>query len=469
MHSNIYRYTMMDNGSLYKTYEMLSAFYKHSANRQLIEKFNERTYFDIIGKETSESVHSKFLEEIFSYDWPIPHYYKPIVTFLRAVLDRAYKSGKIEEFPIEIDSLLFSNPEVFSIRKVETEYPCKGIIFRNGKKGIRDGYADLVIDCEINAKNEERKQLKIILENKIGSKEHDFQTWRYYAYFHHLSPEEAEKNKIFLIKRKSEYIRNTEELQLFVFLTPHSNTLLEQVYNQVSSPYCSCPHYIHINYQDILDYVLTPLVEYSNIDIRRKNFLEEYITSLGRPNKKTNTIMALTDKDKQLLKDFWNANQDLITAAIDAFADSGDDESNKAAEAVKKAISDMNKVQRHYDVFFKNQSIASGLLMADVFKQIVISILDNNPEINIKDLNDQIKEGFKRNTGSNRNTDLIISHSDYLRKKEESKQTSSRFRSRWRKTDYNHDIIYTTTQWSADNFEVFKKLLSEYYPAYEII
>lgn len=179
--------------------------------------------------------------------------------------------------------------------------------------------------------------------------------------------------------------------------------------------------------------------------------------------------MALTDKDKQLLKDFWNANQDLITAAIDAFADSGDDESNKAAEAVKKAISDMNKVQRHYDVFFKNQSIASGLLMADVFKQIVISILDNNPEINIKDLNDQIKEGFKRNTGSNRNTDLIISHSDYLRKKEESKQTSSRFRSRWRKTDYNHDIIYTTTQWSADNFEVFKKLLSEYYPAYEII
>ena len=83
-------------------------------------------------------------------------------------------------------------------------------------------------------------------------------------------------------------------------------------------------HFIQINYQDILDLVVTPLLS-SSISERMRFFLEEFKNELAFPNIEgvfDQSCIAIGKDTSKLLTDYWNKyKDDLIIPAIIVSAD----------------------------------------------------------------------------------------------------------------------------------------------------
>ena len=88
----------------------------------------------------------------------------------------------------------------------------------------KSGRLDIYVELQIRYEKKSRK-LRLIIENKVGSKEHSDQTQKYYDYF--------------------EGLRNRGDINLYVFLTPISGIDLFEL----EEPECSCKDFIQIIYK----------------------------------------------------------------------------------------------------------------------------------------------------------------------------------------------------------------------------
>ena len=90
-----------------------------------------------------------------------------------------------------------------------------------------------------------------------------------------------------------------------------------------------CSHYIHICYQDILDYVIEPLLIDEGLDSDKRTMLREYVSCLELPaipdsesgKREDNlSIMAIGSKERQLVEAFMedDVNRWLIGKVIEA-------------------------------------------------------------------------------------------------------------------------------------------------------
>ena len=116
------------------------------------------------------------------------------------------------------------------------------------------GRADIVILCDVYIPDSKINRLRIVIENKIYSNEHDGQTQTYFDYY--------ERQKV----------KDGMEHCMYIYLTPPS---IETA--------ADCESFVHITYQDLLDHVLERLVSQSNISERTKFILNEYICCLSIP------------------------------------------------------------------------------------------------------------------------------------------------------------------------------------------
>ena len=103
---------------------------------------------------------------------------------------------------------------------------------------------------------------------------------------------------------------------------------------------CKCDKYIQINYQEILDNILQPVSDQKDISVENMYRLKDYIKTLSKPaetdddtNNKNIIIMAITQKERELLTTFFKNNEDLIRAAINAL---GDEELSKSMANVER-------------------------------------------------------------------------------------------------------------------------------------
>lgn len=306
------------------SYKLIDDFTSNKDNRVLVERYCNISLLDILGKSRNETAHSSFIAWLFSQNnWPCTSQFSPISLFLKSICRKARLDSK--DFLIEdIQGIIYSHPEYFTVTKVSTEVCCTGI-----KANKKDAKVDIVVRCSIS-NCPDYENLVIVIENKVKIKEHDNQTWNYYAYYKEydgnvavLTNDAIQDLNIPKIKGKSQYstdpLRTNKEKLVFIYLTPEINNK------------SMCPFYIHYLYQDLMDDVLQPIFEYNDLDNRRKGLIQEYLYSLSipfidfsnfNPNRKDSKngiepAMAISKKDNNLLSEFYSRNKELIDSAIE--------------------------------------------------------------------------------------------------------------------------------------------------------
>lgn len=252
--------------------------------QKLQSLYFSKSFSEILSISRREVSHSSFIawlldknENHLLLDFPIQKFIEIVILRCKEELENKYS--------FIFNAILTENYSIISVKIIKE----MGL----GKFGRLDIYTKIVL-CIDNKEH----TIKLIIENKVESKENNDQTNGYYQYF--------ENNK------------KTGDINLYIYLTPIPSSEL----NMLSEPECACKNFTQINYQDLVDYLLEPILS-QNISERTKFIITEYLQSLSQPSlynedtkKKQNLIMALGKEEKELLSNFWKKNEKLIISAM---------------------------------------------------------------------------------------------------------------------------------------------------------
>lgn len=282
--------------------ELLMVFNRNiSKNTELLDYIGRKNLFEIIGKARNEGVHSRFVSELLagsffnedSRESTLHH-------FLDLLLYRAEKENKAAEINEALRKAILSRSVFFKNEGCVCELPVKDYQkkynINKGKRIDKGDRIDIYLRYQLENKIDRRHTLEIFIENKVYSSEFDAQTTRYH---------EACDNSG----------KGVHPFQLFVFLTPQPLRDMDQYYSLDSKQKPICPHYIHICYQDLIDYVIEPLLADYSVDSEKKAKLLEYVSCLELPampdkdspvSSKELSIMAVSSKEKELVRLFMD-------------------------------------------------------------------------------------------------------------------------------------------------------------------
>jgi len=270
--------------------------------------------------------HSKSLPEIFGVSRKeLPH-----SNFIAWILNES-ESHMLGVFAIKklLELLVIYSKDIQLINHKElygsiiiSDFDLENIYIETERSIKNVGRLDIYIETDIKYLDKEKK-LRLIIENKVGSKEHSDQTTKYYDYY--------------------ESIKEDNDINLYVFLTPISSLELMDL----ESPECSCKEYIQVNYQSVVDFILEPALN-KNITDKTRFIIKEYLQSLSQPTLdkdveqyKQGLIMALGTDERNLLTKFWDKNQKLILATL--YAISSDPEQEKdTRDNISQALSNLS-------------------------------------------------------------------------------------------------------------------------------
>lgn len=354
--------------------DLLNTYHKSPTTQKLREKFLTPSIFDIIQKDRSETVHSNFLKWIFDLQLSNGiEGFNIISSLLQVAYKRATEQGRQDYFPIYLAKAAYGSPTSIQLSdEVKRECPCDGVYYSDEKKK-NSGIVDIVISGTASQGNLV-KPFKIIIENKVDTKEHDLQTWKYYTYFEGGKQEDTPES---IIVKEKKYECPEDELRIYLFLTPEFNP---------ANARCDCNRFIKINYQDIMEHCIVPLLQSSQLDSRNKLFLEEYSRALSLPyinNIGKTIIMSLNPIDADLLKEFWEANQTLITMSLQALAQTSENDSE--VQETVNAIENLKSSRKKYTITDVNtgdtKSTNQSNLMFDLMKMYKEHSVKNGSDI----------------------------------------------------------------------------------------
>ncbi len=391
--------------------------------------YNSKSLPEIMGSSRKELAHSNFLAWILNNDeshmlreYPLKKFLELLVLYSKEKQLKAYKEL--------YDSIIVSD---FELEKtfIETERAIKGV-----------GRLDIYIETSIKYEDK-RKLVRLIVENKVGTKEHSDQTTKYYDYYEKIKKQQ-------------------DEINIYVFLTPISSLDLMEL----EEPECSCKEYIQVNYQSIVDFLLEPTLQ-KNITDKTKFIITEYLQSLSQPTLdkedeeyKQGLIMALGTDERNLLTKFWDKNQKLILAAL--YAISSDPEQDKdTRDSASNAIGNLSNSG-------KNKSLCSikfnGVVEAEKIKKSdigfsTIMILEKK-----KLINDESIEFLKNDKSCSFRL---------LKSAEEITEGEIKYR-RYRHNEepeliYNDIGYYVARNWGTNNIDKFIKNMKDKFKELEYI
>ena len=325
---------MKINGKDIDCKDLLRKFYFGNDKAAIEQYYKTASFLELFGIERWETSHTRFLTWLFNNSESVVRKFLYLVLKWSEIQDRplAYINSNNT---IDLLNSLYKDSVVFESIKAKT-----------GGQSVSDDYGkgntDIVIDCSITIDDEKpNKNMHIVIENKIYSPETTksengvtkYQTEGYYEYYNNFK----------------------DVINVFVFLKPVTTYELSQASNDTLKNWCHSDHFVIINYQELVDFVLTPYVNSDNIDPRVKYIVKEYIKSLGKTTENSKysnkQIMAMAKDEKDLLVSFYLNNRDLIYAALSAVVDSdspaiSEDERKNAEDWKKQEESDRRSGKR---------------------------------------------------------------------------------------------------------------------------
>ena len=390
--------------------------------------YSTPTTWEIINQSRKETSHTQFLAWFFgNKDFNADPNAGPIKKLIVLLLKWANKQVNAA-FDKELANSIYSQSLSILSYDVSAESP----IFIEPYK---EGYIDILVKCVAKVNNKV-KNINIAIENKIGAPET-------------IKP--FNKTKLYQTEAYHQYItktyNNNDDINLFVFLKPTDRDL-----EYIKQAECKCDKYIQINYQEILDNIIQPVSDQKDISVENKYRLKDYIKTLGKPaetdddTNKNIIIMAMEQKERELLTTFFKNNEDLIRAAINAL---GDEELSKSMESFNR------KTRSKYSI--NGEGCYS---MYEVLEKFVEFRLTNTSD-SVQDIDKEIAGFVKSKSNSNSSSKDAYVSDTQKRVIQENKKPHGTFTFNGRKIRY-------TKQWSDGGsnptFTRFRQGVSGKYP-----
>ena len=393
--------------------QAMIALYNSTPYQELSKYYMRKSTFDILGVSRTESVHSDFLAWLLrpneTHGCGVYAVKKLLQSIAKAKLDLG-ESNREGFLPDEYVDAFVTDACAIDAVDVHRERSISGSRGRARRPDLL-----LLISCTIGNK---KKILPVIIENKVKSGEHDEQTLAYQEW------------------ALSNYANRRRYFQpLFVFLSPDRSCRLRRNRGRR----CACGQYIRINYQTLVDNMIEPALErMASADARK--LTEDYLRCLSfsdvtdERGKKGEIVMAITGKERVLLRQFWKSNSALLSAAMEALADD-EDFSDSEREAFRRAGNAV--AHKDYSRYRLNRGTEEyskrGLVGA-----VVRAYLDANPRTTLV--------GFKRAFPDHL-------HSGGFSKLRNRVRDLARYFPGMRLADGK--VIYVSNQWGVDNIEAF--------------
>ena len=277
--------------------------------------YSTPTTWEIINQSRKETSHTQFLAWFFgNKDFNADPNAGPIKKLIVLLLKWANMQEN-SAFDEELANSIYSQSLSILSYNVTPEYDI--LVEPYG-----EGDIDILVSCVAKVNDVERN-INIAIENKIGAPE---TTKKRFG-------KDGTETTLYQTKAYYQYITKEykDDINLFVFLKPTDRDL-----ENVKQAECKCDKYIQINYQELLDNIIQPVCDQKDISVENKYRLKDYIKTLGKPaetdddTNKNIIIMAMNQKERELLTIFFKNNEDLIRAAINAL---GDEELSKSMES----------------------------------------------------------------------------------------------------------------------------------------
>lgn len=280
----------------------------------LLNYYKKTSYFSLLRESRSETTHSNFLRWLFDSEGEHELNTFPIECLLMLLVDKSKILDEDIKYKVLLKQWVIDETRSDVEKAIDNKYV-------SARAGEKKGKPRIDILIEVSFKNDE-KILPIIIENKILSGQHDYQTETYYNWGADTYSDESKYYTPF-----------------YVFLS-YDNQKAED------------EHYINISYQDLLDGVLEPSLKVGE-NCYSTDFIDNYIRCLSgvglvgneikylnvKGKKGEDGIMAQSAEEKKLLKNFIDKNLDLFLAAVEAVKDDEDyEELSEELKDFKKAL-----------------------------------------------------------------------------------------------------------------------------------
>lgn len=331
--------------------EYLNQIIRFNEDKDLLamrEKYNEPSFFEIISKERSETTFSSFLKWLFSIKVSLDTA-SPVMMLLDILVRRSNEQQKNTVLiPEDLKTWIVSRRMKIQSLHVETEQPVSTLardvfdaLCKNNKdeytKGYNSGWIDypdfvnalqiasnsqdridLFIDCDIIDISGGNKKLQIIIENKVDSKEGGAKKYKENTRLPKEYLDASQTGRYYLgthrVDKKAEDV-----YQLYVYLTPLPSVQLDNfnhLKEELSAEFRDNEHFIQINYQDILDGIIVPLLHSTSLSSRSRFFLEEFKNELTYPNVEATggtSFIAVSEDASEKISSKWEEYKTLIT------------------------------------------------------------------------------------------------------------------------------------------------------------
>lgn len=436
-----------DNWSIEDIREQIISFKNDTYYQKLKSFYKSRSYAEILGVERRELSHSNFLAWLLDHRADHRLGDTPLRRFLDLLVSNS--DNTTDESKNELFNMIVSediNVTNYHVYREYTLHNSEQITDKKGNnKSIKtksSGRLDLLIDIEYQKEDDIIGNLKIVIENKVASKERKDQTNRYYEYFE---------------KQKS----NNEHLDiLYVFLVPYTTYFIIES-SEKKKKLCENENFIIVTYQDLVNDVIEKLYN-EKLNERTAFILKDYVNTLSQPalnknkeNKGKELIMALGQEEKELLKQFWTRNEELILAALYAIKTSDDTDSN-IVDQIDNEISllrnTVSKDKTTYRILYKNEVVFDNFIKADIGLRTLQTL----------EKQDLIKDNLPFLKG-----DKSCSH-ELLKMKNEINKTEkkyNRYRIKGKPEIFIDDIgYYVARNWGVNATKVFIDKISKRFP-----
>ncbi len=349
--------------------------------QKLQSYYNQTTCMNVFDIEREENRHSAFLSWLFndksSHNLGVEPLRKLLTLY--AICVSQEKLG-----PELQNKLIVGKNYQLVLSEITTEKTlgsfCSGLEKRLSDKRI-DIFIRFTVSWEDQDSNRTAKNITLCIENKIYSKEGNNQTEDYHNA---------------LTNDKSE---TRDDVKVEVFLTPDKTE-------------AKCEEFVPISYQELLDSVIQPLVS-MEMPGNSRIFLMDYIRNLGRAdnnlcggekNGNMNSILAISIEEKKNLEAVYNTHADIFKYTLVASQEKKDVEGGVIDKTEFEEIE--TKISDHRDLLTEYWQANEDLFKAIIFaKWPDSSILKESNRDNSKYVvafNDEILN-LKKKNGSLKN------------------------------------------------------------------
>ena len=353
--------------------QLLLDFYSNQDNVKLVDYYTSQSFFDVVKKSRSETVHSAFLAWLLAgKEFPNQGNNSPLMHFFHTLLRRKYGSFKYgiseqkhADFDDSLADAIYAGTLRLSDINIETEKPVKDLF----PDATNKDKLDIFITCDTNIPTTEEqrtKKLNIIIENKVGSVENPPEDKSINAGNYSTVLKDRDHYKQLFQTDKYYCACNSgsdhNTITLFVFLSVLSQKELDNFSRLTrGNERCWCEHYIQICYQDLLDNLIEPQLEVQNMPEKATSWLNEYIKCLSVPAADIDDDGNVKGDDKQIIMAVTHSEQKRLLAFM------GENEDNCSNKELLYTLFAINASKNYYSVNGKGLYSFEDALM-EVFK-----------------------------------------------------------------------------------------------------